>query len=205
MIDFLHAHLAHLFNLFAHFAGLSLLSVGGVIMLTPAMSQYLVDETHWLSAAQLNAAISISQAAPGPNILFVAVMGWYVGGNWLAASTPNASAWLSISVSIVCGLIALLGILIPSTLLTYGVAHWLRRNQQRTVVQAFKQGMPPIVIAMLIATGYIMAQAGGRGDWRDDWPTWLLTGCSALLAWRTQMHLLVLLAAGAVFGALAWV
>jgi chromate transporter len=99
----------------------------------------------------------------------------------------------------------LLGILIPSTLLTYGVTHWLRRNQQKRAVQAFKQGMPPIVIAMLIATGYIMAQAGGRGDWRHDWPTWLLTACAALLAWRTQMHLLVLLTAGAVLGALAWV
>jgi chromate transporter len=37
------------------------------------------------------------------------------------------------------------------------------------------------------------------------WPLWLLTAAAAVLVWRTKMHLLWLLGAGALTGALGWV
>jgi chromate transporter len=203
MIDFFLQHATHYGAIFMHFAGLSLLSVGGVIMLAPAMNQYLVDETRWLTLAQFNAAISISQAAPGPNILFVALMGWYAGMGWFSAAVPAPSAWALGVVGVLTALISLAGMIIPSTLLTYFAARWMLQNQQRLSVQAFKQGVSPIVIAMLIATGYIMSQA--HGDWRRDWPAWLLTAGAAFMAWRTQLHLLWLLAIGAAVGAMGLV
>ncbi len=203
MIEFITQALPNYGALFLHFAGLSLLSVGGAIMLVPAMQQYLVDDTHWMSAAQFNASVTISQSAPGPNILFVGLMGWYAGIGWLVAALPAAGWGLKLAVGVTTALFALLGMMLPSTTLTYFAGRWAHQNQHLVSVKAFKQGMAPIVIALLIATGWVMARA--HGDWHQDWAAWLVTGAAALLAWRTEVHLLWLLAAGAVVGALDWV
>ncbi len=203
MIEFLTQAAPNYAALFLHFAGLSLLSVGGAIMLVPAMQQYLVDDTGWMNAAQFNASVTISQAAPGPNILFVGLMGWYAGIGWLVAALPVAGWGLKLLVGVASALIALLGMMLPSTTLTYFAGRWAHQHQHLLAVKAFKQGMSPIVIALLIATGWVMAR--GHGDWQLDWAAWLITAGAALIAWRTQVHLLWLLGAGAVLGALGWV
>ncbi|MES2424807.1 MAG: chromate transporter, partial [Pseudomonadota bacterium] len=68
-------------QLFLHFISLSLLSIGGAITTAPEMHRYLVDQQRWMTDPQFNASIAIAQAAPGPNVLFVALMGWHVGLN----------------------------------------------------------------------------------------------------------------------------
>ena len=40
---------------------------------------------------------------------------------------------------------------------------------------------------------------------RPHWHLWLLTGVPALIVWRTRIHLLWLLGAGALLGALGFV
>jgi len=96
------------FDLFVHYLSLSLLAVGGAITTAPDMHRYLVIQQHWLSDSQFNASIAIAQAAPGPNVLFVALMGWNVG--------LNAGGMLTGLLGV---LVTLLGILLPSTTLTY--------------------------------------------------------------------------------------
>ena len=59
---------------------LSLLAVGGAITTAPDMQRYVVGEHGWISDAQFTASVAIAQAAPGPNVLFVAVIGWNVAG-----------------------------------------------------------------------------------------------------------------------------
>jgi len=175
------------FTLFFHYLTLSLLSVGGAITTAPDMHRFLVDQQHWLSDEQFNASIAIAQAAPGPNVLFVALLGWNVG--------LNAGGMLAGLLGV---LLSLLGILIPSTVLTYAAAQWGHRNRELRAVRAFKQGMAPIVVALLIATGWILASANGSS--LKDWPVWLVTVVTALIVWRTRMHLLWLLGAGALLG-----
>jgi chromate transporter len=63
--------------------------------------------------------------------------------------------------------------------------------------------MAPVVIALLLATGWILATS--HGDGVDQVPLWLLSGMAALLVWRTRLHLLWLLGAGAVLGWIGWV
>ena len=67
--------------LFLHYLGLSLLAVGGAITTAPDMHRYRVQEKAWLTDPQFNASIAIAQAAPGPNVLFIALLGWNVGLN----------------------------------------------------------------------------------------------------------------------------
>jgi chromate transporter len=174
-------------NLFARYLMLSMLSVGGAITTTTEMHRYLVDDQHWLTPLQFNASIAIAQAAPGPNLLFVALMGWNVGIN----AGGVGSGLLGV-------LVTMLGILLPSTTLTYIAARWGHRNRELRRVRAFKQGMAPIVVALLISTSWILSSA--HGQFANDWPLWLLTITSALIVWRTKLHLLWLLAAGAVLG-----
>ena len=175
------------FTLFLHYLTLSLLSIGGAITTAPDMHRFLVDQQHWLSDEQFNASIAIAQAAPGPNVLFVALLGWNVG--------LNAGGMLAGLLGVV---LSLTGILIPSTVLTYAAAQWGQRNRELRAVRAFKQGMAPIVVALLIATSWILASANGGS--LKDWPVWLVTVVTALIVWRTRTHLLWLLGAGALLG-----
>lgn len=174
-------------NLFVHFLSLSLLAIGGAITTASDMHRFLVDEQHWLTDAQFNASIAIAQAAPGPNVLFIALMGWNVG--------LNAGGMLTALLGV---LTAMLGILIPSTTLTYLAAQWGHRNRELRAVRAFKQGMAPIVVALLIATGWVLTAANGSSMKYAS--LWLLTGLTALIVWRSKIHLLWLLGAGALLG-----
>jgi chromate transporter len=174
-------------SLFGHYLLLSLMSVGGAISTTTEMHRYLVVEHHWMSQAQFINAIAIAQAAPGPNVLFVALMGWNVGLN--AGSYTLALAGVAVT---------MLGILIPSTTLTYLAARWGHQNRQLIGVRAFKQGLAPVVVGLMVSVGVILAKADGNPA--TDWPLWLVSGVAGLLIWRTRIHLLWLLAAGALAG-----
>ncbi len=176
-------------DLFGHYLLLSLMSVGGAISTSAEMHRYLVEQHHWLTQAQFNESIALAQAAPGPNVLFVALMGWNVGLN----AGSIGAALLGVAVT-------MLGIMIPSTVLTYVAAQWGHRNRELRAVRAFKQGMAPVVIALLLATSFILGTAGG--DSSRDWPLWLLSLASGLVIWRTRIHLLWVLAAGALLGAM---
>lgn len=188
------------FALFAQFLSLSLLAVGGAITTAPDMHRFLVNDQHWLTEAQFSSSIAIAQAAPGPNVLFVALMGWNVGLNAGGGLGAGPHAWwlalLGVSAT-------MLGMLIPSCTLTFMTAQWGHRNRELRAVRAFKAGMAPVVIALLIATGWLLTTAHDKPA--TDWPLWLLALCSALVVWRTKTHLLVLLGVGAVLGAMGWV
>jgi chromate transporter len=175
-------------DLFLQYLALSLLSIGGAISTVPEMHRYLVERQHWLSETQFNGSISMAQAAPGPNVLFVALMGWNVGLN-------AGSAWYGLLGVVV----TMTGILLPSTGLTYFAARWGHRNRQLRAVRAFKQGMAPVVVGLMISTGWILASANSHT--MRDWPLWLLTLATIFLVVRTRLHLLWMLAAGALVGA----
>ncbi|OYT93825.1 MAG: chromate transporter [Burkholderiales bacterium PBB3] len=187
-------------DLFTHFMSLSLLSIGGAITTAPDMHRYLVDQRHWLTDAQFTSGIALAQAAPGPNVLFIALMGWNIGIN---AAGGMGAGWAAAGLGGLGVLLAMLGILLPSTTLTFAAARWGHKNRELRAVRAFKQGMAPIVIALLAATGWILAASHGTS--LDHWPLWLLTVVVTVLVWRTRIHMLWLLGAGALLGALGWV
>ena len=185
--------------LFTHFLSLSLLAVGGAITTAPDMHRYLVNEQHWLTDSQFTASIALAQTAPGPNVLFIALLGWNVGVNAGGGLSAGPSAW---AYAVLGMLIAMMGILLPSTTLTFAAARWAHRNKELRGVRAFKQGMAPIVIALLIATGLILATSQGTG--LEHWRLWAVTAISALMVWRTRLHLLWLLGAGGLLGWMGW-
>lgn len=185
---------------FLQFLSLSLLAVGGPMATAPDMHRYLVSQHHWLTETQFSSSIALAQAAPGPNILFVGLLGWNLGLN--AAGGP-ASSPHAIALALSGLLLTMTGSMLPALLLAYHASRWAYRNQERRVVRAFKSGMAPLVVGLMISTGWLLAAA--HGDIRQDWRLWLLTLVATLIVWRTKLHLLWLIAAGAVLGALGWV
>jgi chromate transporter len=63
--------------------------------------------------------------------------------------------------------------------------------------------MAPVVIALLVSTGWLLTAS--HNELMRDWPLWVLTLVAMGLLWRTRIHLLWLIGAGALLGALGWV
>ena len=167
-----------LWGLFGHFLLLSFLAIGGAITTTPEMHRYLVIEHHWMTDAQFTASVAIAQAAPGPNVLFVAVMGWNVAG-WLGALATMA------------------GILIPSTALSLWATRWGASRRETRGVRSFTSGMAPLTIGLLLATGWVLAgSAAGRIG------AMALVAATVVVTMRTRLSPMWAVAAGAIVGAL---
>lgn len=183
-------------DLFLHFGMLSLLSLGGTITTAPEMHRYLVDEKNWLTDFSFSSSIALAQSAPGPNVLFVALMGWNIGINAGGGMSSGLPAWLLGFLGIV---VTMTGIMLPSSLLTYSATKWAHQNSNLMAVRAFKSGMSPIVIGLLISTGWLLTAA--HNSITQDWKLWLLTAVSMGLMLKTRIHILWLMAGGGCIGA----
>lgn len=185
--------------LLVHCSSLSLLAVGGAMTTAPDMYRFVIEKNHWITPSQFSASIALGQAAPGPNVLFLALVGWHIGLNASNAALPSSSAILAAlgGVSVV-----MLGIIVPSSVLAYTATQWAYRNREQRAVKAFKAGMAPIVVALMVSTGFLLTSAHNQP--KTDFPLWILTAITTLLVWKTQIHLLWLLACGAILGALGW-
>ena len=187
-------------SLFMHFMSLSLLAVGGAITTAPDIHRYLVDEQHWLTHYQFTSSVAIAQGAPGPNVMFVALMGWNVGMNAAAGITPQPTMAYAVMLALLGVVVTMVGIIVPSATLTFFSTQWAHKNRELRGVRAFKAGLAPLVMSLLVATGWLLT--GNHDNYTQDWPMWLLAAVTTVIVWRTQTHLLVLLSLGALLGML---
>jgi chromate transporter len=168
--------------LFAHLLAMSMLSIGGALAVAPEMHRYMVVQRGWIDDAQFSASIALAQAAPGPNLLFVPVLGHAIAG------VPGA-------------IVALAGMLIPSTTLAFAVSRWTDKRRHTRGVSAFVAGMAPLTIGLLLSAGSVLAQpyVGARVQ------PWLLIAGTMALSLGTRINPVWLIAIGAVVGAGGWV
>ncbi len=174
-----------LFGLFLHFLVLSLLAVGGAITTVPDMHRYIVVEHHWLTDAQFTASIALAQAAPGPNVLFVAVLGWNVAGALGMLATMT-------------------GILVPSTVLSLWATRWGGQRRETRGVRAFTSGLTPLTLGLLLSTGWVLAEPYLRNP-AHRWGALALIVVTVLVMLRTRLSPMWLVALGSAVGALGWV
>lgn len=167
--------------LFAHFLAMSVLAIGGALAVAPEIHRYLVDQRGWVDDTQFSAAVALAQAAPGPNLLFVPVLGHAIAG------LPGA-------------FVALLGILLPSTTLALAASRWGERRRDTPGVRAFVAGMAPVTIGLLLSAGTVLAQPYARTA-----VAWALMAATVVLAVRTRINPVWLIAGGAAAGAAGWV
>lgn len=162
--------------LFLMFVQFSLLAVGGANAIVPELHRVVVTELRWMSGQEFAALFALAQAAPGPNVLVVSLVGWKVAG------VPGA-------------IVSLIGICLPSSLLSFWVARWWQQARGSRLTTAINSGLAPLTVG-LIGAGVAM-MAGSHPPSLSGGA--LLAGC-ALLSWRTRLNPLWLLAAGAAAG-----
>ncbi len=167
--------------LFGHFLLLSFLAIGGAIAAAPEMHRVTVDQYRWLTDADFSTSIALAQAAPGPNVLFVAVVGYHAAG-------------------LVGALVALGAMLLPSTLLAVGVGRYGQRHQRSRGVRAFVAGLAPITIGLVAASAWILTE-----PFQTQPIAIALVVGAAMLILRTKISPLWLIGIGAVVGAAGWV
>ena len=127
-------------TLAAQFALLSLFAVGGAVAVVPEMHRQAVEVSRWMTGRQFADLFAIAQAAPGPNIIVVTLIGYQ------AAGIPGA-------------LVATLAMAGPSCVLTYGVSRTFDRFRDarwRIVVQA---GLVPVSVGLFAAGTFVVARA----------------------------------------------
>ncbi|MBQ0960037.1 chromate transporter [Ideonella sp. 4Y11] len=174
---------------------LSPFTVGGAMTVAPDLHRLLVDERGWLSEADFTRSLTLAQAAPGPNVLYVALAGWLIG--WQHA---QGGLGAQASLAAAAAATALVGLLLPSSLLACLAAHLAQRWREQALLQAFRRGMEPVVVAAMLGTAVFIGRGAGLGA---DTPLGLaLAAATALAVLRTRWPTWALLAAGALVGAL---
>lgn len=159
-----------------HLAMVSLLAIGGVNSILPDIQRYVVEANHWLSAKQFADSFALAQAAPGPNVMFLALIGWQLAG--LAGAVT-----------------ATLAMIVPPFLLTLGAASLHAQNPDAPLGRAIRDGLGPMVIGLTLASGWVLARSADQ-DWRGS----MLTLLTVALMLRTKLNPLWLIAAGALAG-----
>lgn len=162
----------------AVYAQLSLVAIGGVVSTLPEMQRQVTEVHGWMSPSEFAALFALAQAAPGPNMLVATLVGWRVAGPAGAAA-------------------ATLGMIGPSSLLTWAVAgawHRFRDRSWRSQVQA---GLVPVTVGLVAAGAALLAASTADGP-----ATAAITAGVVAAVLLTRLHPLLLLAGGAALGVL---
>ncbi|WP_420803955.1 chromate transporter [Rahnella ecdela] len=168
--------MAVLLSLALLFTELSLLAFGGGNTILPEMQRAVVQVHHWMSAQEFSALFALAQAAPGPNMMIVPLIGWQVAG------------WSGLLVSS----LAKFG---PSSIVTLIVMGGWKRYKNRPWRQVIQRGLVPVTVGLVVSSGLLIAKASAT--------TLTLAGVIALctlLALNKRIHPLWVLAVGAVLG-----
>ena len=163
------------------FGSLSLLSIGGGNSVLPEMHRQSVNDYHWLTDDQFAGVFAISQAAPGPSILIVTLIGYKAAGIFGA-------------------LLATIAVILPAGALVYCVSKFWEHSARSPIRAAIEKGFAPLTVGVVLATAYIM----GRST-THDWRSYLLTVLCAIVFIFTKINPLIVVGIAGLAGFLGWV
>ena len=159
-----------------YFALLSLVSMGGMPSVMPEMQRVVVDVHGWMSATEFTQLFAIAQAAPGPNVLVTALIGWKVHG--FAGGMVALGAF--------CG---------PAAALAYSIGGFWDRMRDAPWRKTFQRALVPVTVGFIISGGYVLATPAGL-----DWRSVLIAGAAAAILYLSKLNPLWTLAGGGVLG-----
>jgi chromate transporter len=159
------------------FLQMSLLAFGGANAILPEMQRQVVEQDHMMTAHTFAALFALAQAAPGPNIMVVSLIGWHVAGLSGAILT------------IFC-------VVAPSSVLTFLVAGAWYRFRDAPWRKAIQQGLLPVTAGLLISSAALLIKATTL-----DWSLGLLTAAVTVLLLTTKVHPMLVLGGAAALGA----
>ena len=172
---------ADLFALFLHFLSISVFATGGAMTLASDMHRYVVDQHGYLTHTDFVNSIALAQSAPGPNIMFVTVMGWQIAGVQGALATT-------------------LGLSLPALIFPFVVSRLGRRAQFERALRVMQQGLGPIAIGLMTSTCFLLVREA-PGVWKG---VAIIVATVALLTLTRIPAVLLIFAAGALGAFISW-
>jgi chromate transporter len=167
--------------LFLHFLALWFVAVGGPSTILPEIHRYVVEVHQLITNREFVEIYTLAQVAPGPNVMYVTLLGWHLAG------------WAGVAATTI-------PLLIPASTLTLLVGHLNKRYPEARIGRAIRRGLTPITIGLMFASSTILMRAVNR-----DWRGYLITILTVYIVLRKSWNPLWLLGAGALAGLLGLV
>lgn len=165
-------------DLAAVFGTLSLLAFGGTNSVLPEMQRQVVAVHGWMTPQQFAALFALAQAAPGPNMLVVTLIGWRV------AALPGA-------------LTSTLSVMAPASVLTYVTGLVWDRFRHAAWRKAVQQGLMPVTAGLVMASAALLIRTTATGP-----GTAAVAALATVLLLFTRVHPLLVLGGAAALGAM---
>ncbi len=170
-----------LIGLFLKLSAFSLVAFGGINALLPTLYDLSVNQEQWINSQTFADYFAIAQAAPGPNLMTVTLIGWKVGGVIGAAIATLAIAW-------------------PSSIMIFFLQRsilGMRDIQKQKMIQA---------AAGALAVGLVLSAAWGIAiQINTNIAAHLLTLGTIAITLFTRWHPLYLIAIGGALGVLGFI
>jgi len=165
-----------LLTLALQFSLLSFLAIGGAITALPEMHRQAVDVYHWMTSTQFTQLVAIAQAAPGPNVLIVTLIGQQVAG------IPGAL----VATVCMCG---------PACAVAFQTVRAFHQFKQSRWAIALQAGLIPVSVGLVGATALIVARSADQG-----WRTLLITAATFAITHWTRLSPLWALSTATLIG-----
>lgn len=128
-----------LWYLFEAFFRVGLFSFGGGYAMLPLIQREVVVLHHWITSQQFIDVVALSQATPGPIATSAAT---FVG--YKVVGLPGA-------------IVATLGVLAPSLLISYTIARFAVSAERNVALSGFFRGIRPVVVSLMVLAALQMA------------------------------------------------
>jgi chromate transporter len=159
-----------------HMLALWFVAVGGPSTILPGIHRYVVEVQQVITSTEFAEIYTLAQVAPGPNVMYVTLLGWHLAG-WAGAAATT------------------IPLLVPATTLTLLVGHFNERYPDARIGHAVRRALTPITVGLMFASATILVRAVNH-----DWRGYLLTLLTVAVVLRKSLNPLWLLAAGALAG-----
>lgn len=132
-----------LWTLVIVFTQLSVLAFGGGNAILPEMQHQVVTVHQWMTAEQFSSLFAMAQAAPGPNMMIVPLVGWHVAGPAGLLVTSLAKFG-------------------PSSIITVYVLKFWQRFKDHPLRARFEKALKPITVGLVLVSAWLIADASAQ-------------------------------------------
>jgi len=165
--------------LFAEFFKIGLLAIGGGLVTVPFLYDLSVAYP-WFSAQELTDMIAVSESTPGP-----------IGVNMATFAGFRAAG-------ITGGIVATLGLLMPSMIIIVLLAKYLKKHPNNLQFESVLKSIRPVALALISFGGLFIAKA-----FVDGWQTAGVIGAIFLLIHFVKLNPILYICLG-IIGGLIW-
>lgn len=165
-----------LWTLVIVFTQLSVLAFGGGNAILPEMQHQVVTVHQWMTAEQFSSLFAMAQAAPGPNMMIVPLVGWHLAGPAGLLVTSLAKFG-------------------PSSIITVYVLKFWQRFKDHPLRARFEKALKPITVGLVLVSAWLIADASAQNALLI-----LIVILTAILGMFKKVHPLWVMAFGAGLG-----